>query len=487
MDQSIADAAREAGCSDYFIWEICPDHFASRLMAAIKRYSRFLKEAGLAKSHSDALETVARASGFPHWHAFHTVVQGLFDAFNPDVHWPRPKGGREPIKTLIPAFPFMVNASLDCAPTPAVQAGLTKAATQLANACGSTLQPVLVMIAKMNGADSWEMLLARKPEEAKGPLYGFSVDEMGDGRFIISSACWALIEQQDVLFQGFHSRPLSQQQEFETQLAAILEARPDFLEGLLAKAEVLRFKPEQRREQGKIFAEAIRRADELIPAGFKGEVSWYDLPNRFFHRLLYGAMVWHSHEGHTAKAATLARRQLRLNKSDNLGVRMWLPVLLIADGRATSADKACKKMTLHEDYTNAGIELVRAICHFANGRVQQSAEALFLSLFMYPPMRYVISVDFDALNDALNDSQSSRTVSPDPETMVDQYVSATMQLEGLDETFEQWLRLPAVAISEAALAQEFHANWRQPNGTLHKWDAEVQKQASLLSRSANIA
>ena len=487
MDQDIGDAARAAGCSDYFAWEICPDHFASQLMTASKRYARFLKDSGLVKSHNEALEVVAKAAGQPHWHAFHSVVQGLFDAFNPEAHWPRPKGGREPIKTLIPAFVFMVKASPDCAPSPQEQAGLSKAADQLARASGRRIEQVLDVIGKMNGADTWDELLCRRPEHAKGPLYGFRVDAKGDGRFVISSACSALIDQQDALFQGFDSRPLSQQREFEALLARVLEARPDFLEGLLAKAEVLQYKPDLRRQQGKVYTEAIKRANDLLPAGFKGEVSWYDLSNRFYHRLLYGAMVWHSHEGHTAKAVALARRQLRMNKSDNLGVRLWLPVLLVADGKMAAADKARLGMTLHDGGTGAGFELVSAICHFANGRHQQAAEALYLSVFMYPPMRHVISVDWKALGASMNDMKSSRTVIPDAQTLVNQYVSAAMKLDDLEQTFDRWLARPAVAIAEESLAREFHSNWGQQRGTLARWDAEVKKQAALLSKAATLS
>lgn len=485
MHEEICNAAREVGCSDYFSWEIWPEHFASLLMAAAKRHARFLKESGLVKTHSEALETVAKAAGFAHWHAFHTVVQGLFDAFNPEVHWPRPdEGGREPIKTLIPAFVLMVHTPADCAPSAEEERGLTKAAAQLALACGRPKEEVLDMIGKMNGADTWDKLLTRRPEDSKEPLYGFTVRGDGTGKFTISSACAALIEQQDSLFQGFDSRPQSQQLEFEVLLARVLDAQPDFLEGLLAKATVLHYRPEFRQQMGKIYTEAINKANALLPPGFKGEISWLDLSNRFYHRLLYGAMIWHSHEGHTAKALALARRQLRFNKGDNLGVRMWLPVLLVAAGQVEAADNACKKMTLGDGYTDAGIELVDAICHFANGRLQQSAESLYLAVFMYPPMRHVINVDWEALGEAVNDRQSHRTVSPDAKTMVDQYVSAAMNLDGLEQTFDQWLERPAVALAETALAREFHANWRRPNGSLDQWDAEVKKFAALLSKAA---
>lgn len=487
MDQSISDAAHSVGCSDYVTWLVAPDHFAKPLMGAAKRYARFLKESALVKSHNEGLETVAKAAGFPHWHAFHSIVQGLLNALDPEGNWPRSEDGREPFKPLVPAFVFMVQAPPDCPPTPAQQLGLTKAATQLAQACDSQLDPILDMIGRMNGADSWGKLLTRKPEEAKGPLYGFQVDEDGNGQFVISSACAALIDEQDELFQGFNSRPQSQQREFEIQLARVLEARPDFLEGLLAKAEVLSFKPGLLNRQGKIYADAIKRANQLIPVGFKGEIAWGYLNNRFYHRLLYAAMVWHSHKGHTAKAVALARRQLRLNRADNLGVRLWLPILLVADGQATAADKASMKMNPDDDCTDAGIELVNAICHYANGRLQQSAEALYLSVFMYPPVRHVISVDFAALDESANDRQSSRTIIPDAQTMLSQYVSVAMQLETLELTFERWLRRPSVALDESALAQEFHANWRQSNGTLDKWHAELKRRASLLSKAATIS
>ncbi len=343
---------------------------------------------------------------------------------------------------------------------------------------------MLDMIGRMNGADTWEKLLARRPEQATGPLYKFHVGDDGTGSFAISSACAALVEQQDELFQSFHSRPPSEQQEFEVHLARVLDAQPDFLEGLLAKAEVLQYRPELRRQQGRIYTEAIKKAGALLPKGFKGQISWYHISNRFYHRLLYGAMVWHSLEGHTGKAVALARRQLRLNKSDNLGVRLWLPVLLVADGQASAADKSCKKMTQGDGYTDAGIELVYAICHFANQRFQEAIESLYLSVFLYPPVRHVISVEWTALGDAVNDRESSRCVIPDAETMVHQYVAATMQFEDLQQSFERWLARPAVAVAEASLAREFHTNWRNPNGSLDRWDAEVKKQASLLSKAA---
>ena len=116
--------------------------------------------------------------------------------------------------------------------------------------------------------------------------------------------------------------------------------------------------------------------------------------------------------------------------------------------------------------------------------VAQSAKSLYLALFMFPLLRHVISVDFDALNSAFNDGKSKRTFTPDVETMVDQYVSVTMHLSTVGETFDKWLQLPAVAIAETKLANEFHANWRTPSGSLDRWKEEVERHATLLSYAA---
>lgn len=482
MDQDIAAAARSVGCSGYFMWDIFPESFASKLLTATKRYARFLKDSGFASTHSSALEAVGKAAGFPNWHAFRTVVEGLVGTLDPDKRGSRLDKGEEQIKALIPTFPFLVEVAADCTPTPAEQFGLSQIASKLATACGCSHESMLDMVGRINGSDSWEKLITRVPEESKEPLYRFLVDEAGAGRFAFSKACEALIDQQDELFQGFHFRTATEQHDFKQELARVLSARPDFLEGLLAKTEVLN-EPGSRRERGKVFNDAIAQASTLIPVGFKGEISWGNLTNRFYHRLLYGAMVWHSQESHTAKALALARKQLRQNKQDNLGVRFWLPVLLVADGQFAAADKACERL-VKNGYTDANVDWVCAISHFASGRLQRSAESLYLALFKYPATRHVVSADFDALQAAQSNKESRRNVSPDPETLIDQYVSAIMQVPKLELAFDRWMSLPAVAVTEKHLEQEFQRNWRQPGGSLAAWQAGVSAKAALLARIA---
>ena len=112
------------------------------------------------------------------------------------------------------------------------------------------------MLGRMNGSDSWEKLLRRTPLEGTDPLYAFTIDHAGTGRFDWSDACGALVEQQDDLFQQYNSRTKQEQKAFQSQLAEVLARRPDFLEGLLAKAEILRYTPDNAK-MGKIYADAI--------------------------------------------------------------------------------------------------------------------------------------------------------------------------------------------------------------------------------------
>ena len=143
-------------------------------------------------------------------------------------------------------------------------------------------------------------------------------------------------------------------------------------------------------------------------------------------------------------------------------------------------------MRPRDGYTDAGIELVKAICHFANKRLQESAESLYLSLFLYPPLRYVMSRDFAALNETLNDKQALRPILPDPQTLVDQYVTALIEIPELEHTFDAWMGRKEVAAAEVHLAKEFHAAWGVQGANMERWKSEIAKHAAQLSISAII-
>jgi hypothetical protein len=69
MQMDLMMAANECGCGNrYATWAAMPETFGAQLLDSSKRYARFLKDAQLVKSHSAALEAVARAAGMPNWH-----------------------------------------------------------------------------------------------------------------------------------------------------------------------------------------------------------------------------------------------------------------------------------------------------------------------------------------------------------------------------------------------------------------------------------
>lgn len=64
-----------------------------------------------------------------------------------------------------------------------------------------------------------------------------------------------------------------------------------------------------------------------IPKGFRGRIEWSSVDNRFYHRLLYALMVEEARAHRFGRALALARKQLRLNPRDNLGIRGWIDTL----------------------------------------------------------------------------------------------------------------------------------------------------------------
>jgi hypothetical protein len=78
-------------------------------------------------------------------------------------------------------------------------------------------------------------------------------------------------------------------------------------------------------EATKTAARFVRAAEVLVPKGFKGRILWGHIGNRFYHRLLWLQLGLSHEHGDSEAAAKVARKLLRLNPGDNLGVRYVLP------------------------------------------------------------------------------------------------------------------------------------------------------------------
>lgn len=101
----------------------------------------------------------------------------------------------------------------------------------------------------------------------------------------------------------------------------------------------------------------VKQAEALVPKGFKGTVPWGHVDNRFYHRLLWLQMRIGSEWNDLPLATRAARKQLRLNPRDNLGVREVLPGLLLRQGQVDAARRSLKHLA---DEVGLGASLIRA-------------------------------------------------------------------------------------------------------------------------------
>jgi hypothetical protein len=190
------------------------------------------------------------------------------------------------------------------------------------------------------GEDGWKVLLHRTPlnRPSNEPMLTFSVleDEEGRpyGRFEPSEeADWI----RDNEISDFESVLDGSEMSRADSMAALLRAcgqaekYPLILDAWLIRAQVI-----DRIQGDEGFVPAcesietgIKTAERLIPRDFKGPITWDYHENRPYHRLLHAMLEKHLYRVLGAvPAKKLALKILRLNPSDNLGVRCQLPMIL---------------------------------------------------------------------------------------------------------------------------------------------------------------
>jgi hypothetical protein len=101
-------------------------------------------------------------------------------------------------------------------------------------------------------------------------------------------------------------------------------------------------------------------------------------------------MRWLADRGAFSKAIPLARKQLRLNPPDNIGVRFDLPCLLAANGQHESASVAMRRLERKDARTDAHPLLVLSVCHLAAGKEDDGIAYLIRALFEFPALRPII-------------------------------------------------------------------------------------------------
>lgn len=377
-------AASAVGVGGAATFAVAPDVMAERLLDAAKRHARFLEDQFPSIGHRKMLEHVAKAAGFSNWHALQTLTTNILELYGPPPHGSSPSAPGALFEPFVPALPLLIQVAPDLSPNPKQMEGIESLVQRLSDSLGSALA-IKNVIAKLNSSDTWDLLLERKPENSTKPLYIFCT--VGDrGIFDWTPACAYLVERMDALWQRYSDRPASEKKRARKHIESIVAKRPDFLEGWVALASIEELDGHDEIV-GAIYEKAIQRADALIPAEFKGTLSWLDMDNRFYHRLLYGHMRWNMRHAKFAKAVKLARRQLKLNPEDNLGVRIDLPLLLAVEGKTSSAADAMRRLTNRDASLDGHILLILSLCHLLSGDTTKG-QALFLNaLFDLPALR----------------------------------------------------------------------------------------------------
>lgn len=440
----------DVGVERYPFYRQRPDVFAGALQLSTKRYARLLEEVFPDFGHRRMLEVVATAAGFPNWHAFQTSTARLIADYEPRANSGQATS-EDIFQPFLKALPLLIQVAQDSQPTPQQKSGLERHGHQLANALSALETRVRDVIAKYHGAESWDALCSRKPEDSKLPLYSFTTGSDG-GRFRWSSACHELVEELDELWidQPYEALPANEKEQVRDFIMQVTAQRPDFLEGLLVKAHILNAHG-RHQEAGSVLKQAIEQADALISKKFKGEISWYVIENRFYHRLLYNYMEWCLVHGSVKEAIRLARRQLRLNKSDNMGVRIQLPILLTLNGEYGSTATALRR--LESEDVDADVALVRSLCELAMGNYKNGTEWFIRSLFELPAIRMMVE-DGEFPSDHHN-KEWFRAVIPDLDAMADNYDKIITRFPMVEAVLDAVLEDQDVSKAEARAAALF--------------------------------
>ncbi len=476
---AVAASALSAGVLDFWFQQY-PDEQSQRLGARVKLTAKLLgKATGL--PHSKALEAVAQAVRFPSWHVLSAHL-GVGEVAT--------KG------QLPPAWLDALSGAVVLMLEPEDEVTLPDQQLRAFEQFGQTLamltdEPTQVVLdgvsAILCGAKSWTEVRDRNPLKATTPLYSFVVpegefaadDEEFGGFFEESPACAQLVEELDEVWQGYDTFPMAKQRKARKWVEDALASQPGLLEAGLALAWIQHEAEES--EAASTVNRFIRQAEALIPKGFKGSIPWGHVGNRFYHRLLWLRLKVHMDQGELASSVKLARKMLKLNPYDNLGVRYVLPLMLLEQGEAVLAQRAARKYL--DDESGLTASAIKAFCEFAlDGQVFFRRE-LATALITLPWLRTFLLNQSKPLPDG---DDGFRAVQPDLETFAEFAWPVYCTLPGLRKACEAFLAEPQVLQAEAELRAYWKGYWRKRDGggtgTREGWDELVNSWIDRLAR-----
>lgn len=457
------DRAFEAACaaiglpSEAFWFRSQPAEQAERLTTRIKLAAKLLGRCtGL--GHSQALDLVSQALRFPGWHH---LAAHLARA-EAGAGGPPPPGWLDALR----AAPALMPAHDTEVAMPAGQLlALEQFGTALAMLTDAPLQQILDgVVARLCGGQRWAEVRQRHPLQATRPLYSFCVHEQGaegggpEGVFETSPACADLVEELDEVWLDYRTFTAARKREARRWVDKALAAQPGFLEGGLAQATMLHDAKDPAAAA--TVGRWVRHAEGLVPKGFKGTMPWGHLDNRFYHRLLWLQMTIGSEHGDLVLATRAARKQLRLNPTDNLGVREVLPCLLLRQGQVDAARRSLKHLRSDE---GLGASAIRSFVAFAGGDMPLFRRELAEALFTLPWLRAMLLGSKAGVLAA--GETGFRQFRPDLELLLDFVWPAYVSVPGLRSATVGFLGEARVVQAERALRIAWAAcqPWKVPD------------------------
>ncbi len=438
-----------------------PAELASLLGERIKLAAKHLGRTA-AIQHSAALEAVAQAVRFQNWHQLSAHL-GRATATGDDgrlpATWPDALSG---------ALLLLAEVQPEVAMHEAQLQAYERFAQTLAMLTDTSAQVILDGVcAALCAGKKWADVRARNPLRATTALYAFVLDdpELDDGSdeddereprraggcFDESRACAALIEELDEQWQGYDSFTKVQKRQARVWVERALAAQPGFLEAGLALASM----QHEAHESVSVATldRFIKQAEALIPAGFKGLIPWVQMGNRFYHRMLWLRMRLHLEADDFKGAVRLARKQLKLNPGDNLGVRFVLPLLVLQQGEFVAAKRTTKGLQGEEGMA-AGT--IRAFCEFGVGNKAAFRRELAESLISLPWLRVFLMNQRAPLPDG---DDGFRGVHPDLDLFTEFVWPAYVEVPGLIFACRSFLSEARVLETEARLRQYWKGYW----------------------------
>ncbi|WP_157657714.1 tetratricopeptide repeat protein [Burkholderia ubonensis] len=431
------------------VYEEQPEKLVDDLTAHLKVAAKYISS-GTGVTRTRAFEALARATGFSSWH--HLTAHLSLGKSNKDAltaQW---------FEALVPVLPVYAGVERDLPPNEECRELLEGLWHNVAQELQVEPDTILNTVgAQMLGERSWKALLARTPLKSAEPFYTFEVQDYdGSGSFECSRACSALIAELDERYQGYETSSAAEQNKARRWVESVLARRPDFLEAGLALAQMKADANEV--DAATVLDHYLARAEELIPRDYKGSLSWYSLENRFYHRMLYLRMSLYHRAEDMASAVKVARKMLRLNPSDNLGVRYQLPLMLLTEGDYPAAERACKKLAKEPDRQVAAI---RAFVHFATGDIPGFRSQLLTALFTWPALRVFFQNSTEGIP---ADEEGHRGVVPDYPSFADAAWPAYNRIPGLRLATQALLKERGVIQAEKHLRHIWNSFWRENVG-----------------------